>query len=68
MKLPGIICMLGWTGAFAFLVSLPASTVQRVYRNDVYLLNTCAVALELMRQALPAIASQDLVSKMRGCP
>jgi len=47
---------------------LPASAVQRVYRNDVYLLNTCAVALELMRQALPAIASQDLVSKMRGCP
>lgn len=39
--------MLRWIGPFAFLASLTACAAQRVYRNDVYLLNTCAVPLEL---------------------
>ncbi|MDX9671837.1 MULTISPECIES: hypothetical protein [unclassified Pseudomonas] len=47
MKLQAIICMLSWTGPLAFLASLTACAAQRVYRNDVYLLNTCAAPLEL---------------------
>ncbi|WP_253911862.1 hypothetical protein [Pseudomonas sp. CVAP len=39
--------MIKWTGLFAFFVSLTACAAQQVYRNDVYLLNTCAVPLEL---------------------
>ncbi|WP_432218100.1 hypothetical protein ACREYJ_28090 [Pseudomonas kribbensis] len=42
MKLPGMICMSSWAG-----LSLAACTVQQVYRNDVYLQNTCGVPLEL---------------------
>ncbi|WP_256576001.1 MULTISPECIES: hypothetical protein [unclassified Pseudomonas] len=42
MKLPGMIYMSSWAG-----LSLAACTVQQVYRNDVYLQNTCGVPLEL---------------------
>ncbi|WP_085655908.1 hypothetical protein [Pseudomonas sp. B11(2017)] len=42
MKLPGMIYMSSWAG-----LSLAACTVQQVYRNDVYLQNTCEVPLEL---------------------
>ena len=47
MKLPGMISMSRWTGSFAVVVSSITSAAQQVYRNDVYLLNTCGVPLEL---------------------
>lgn len=39
--------MMRWASFFASFVSLTACAAQQVYRNDVYLLNTCGVPLEL---------------------
>ncbi|MFI8397757.1 hypothetical protein ACIGEI_24165 [Pseudomonas sp. NPDC078863] len=47
MKLPRTILMMRWVSLFACFVSLTACAAQQVYRNDVYLLNTCGVPLEL---------------------
>ncbi|WP_176472337.1 hypothetical protein [Pseudomonas sp. Irchel 3H7] len=47
MKLPRTILMMRWVSFFACFVSLTACAAQQVYRNDVYLLNTCGVPLEL---------------------
>jgi len=39
--------MLRWVCLFACFVSLTACAAQQVYRNDVYLQNTCGAPLEL---------------------
>ncbi|MFM9381181.1 hypothetical protein [Pseudomonas sp. UV AK001] len=47
MKQPMKSFMLRGGGLFACFVSLMACAAQQVYRNDVYLQNTCGVPLEL---------------------
>jgi hypothetical protein len=47
MKQPRKSFMLRWVCLFACFVSLTACAAQQVYRNDVYLQNTCGVPLEL---------------------